>query len=234
MAKLTGQRVWLLSTSRKLGWPLTCSHTGSLIIKWDNGAYEWKDIKFTKNVTEGRGQLSQVFSCSPLGGDLLLVNRLDQVSLHTRKRCRGEQSFHDALSKLLGELDANYVLPNHSDDSIGLRPFIEQLISCSGYTSEVQLFSELIRARCSQLSLPMRALSALLDKENMDNFGHELLCPVTCLKYSNLTLGVIEKGKGKNNVTTYFYAYNTISGCVECRHDSGYRILSNGQVSRNE
>ena len=206
----------------------------SLIIRWNNGAYEWKDIKFTKNVTEGRGQLSQVFSCSPLGGDLLLVNRLDQVSLHTRKRCCGEQSFHDALSKLLGELDANYVLPNHSDDSIGLRPFIEQLISCSGYTSEVQLFSELIRARCSQLSLPMRALSALLDKENMDNFGHELLCPVTCLKYSNLTLGVIEKGKGKNNVTTYFYAYNTISGCVECRHDSGYRILSNGQVSRNE
>jgi len=140
---------------------------------------------------------SHPFSGSPQRGSALNI-------LPGRKIVRG-RSFQYALMLVLSELDERYVDNKGADDPLGLLNFLEEM-SCS--PRRLTLFSDRVQAKCTELTHQFRTLWVLLNTKSMAELNHTLLCPLTCLKYQNIKLGVFERVG--NRRTTSFYWFNKV------------------------
>ena len=184
-----------------------------------DGTYNW--IKILKHHHPSSG----VNSISPLGGNVQKVSKLTLVSPGMKKGT-SKTNFHESISKLLKAMDVNYMEDDdvNEDDNFGLRPFLNELSSSRHVPNRFQGFHKDVVLQCGTLGMSLRTVSSLLKDGDLKLMCHRFLCPIICLKYSNLTLGVIENVDGAKS--TYFYAYNSLVKQVCCVKHKGICILT--------
>ena len=170
------------------------------------------------------GKNSTANSFSPIGGAFREVHRLKDILPH-KKQSRLCKSFYKVLEKLLNELDEHYTEESEFDreDPLGFRLFMSE-ISCSRDDSlDFEGFHKDVVVQCPMLGMSMRVLSKYLNDADLHVLDHKFLCPITCLKYSNLTFGVIDSTNGTK--ITYYYGHNVPDQQVVCLKHPGYCIL---------
>jgi hypothetical protein len=210
----------------------------STVIKLEsNNVYKWKEHANTMNITTPMTVTTPrgLFQISPLGGRTTVSQTLTTVP--NRKMSNGRKkpkSCYTALSKLLNEPDSGYL--EHSEDTpdpFGLLPFLDELISAA---NDFYGFHSDTINQCKHLAMPLGAILAHLKNMDPEQWSHNILCPITCLKYNNLTLAVFvttvntkeeKETKKKKEKKTYFYAFNSLSGQVESRtYNDGFVTLT--------
>lgn len=195
----------------------------SLTIVLRKNKYEWNDIQNHVTPPMSIGQPNDLFSASPFGGG---THASKNLSIVPNRRHKRHQHFYTALSVLLKELDQHYLENHGNEESIGILQFLEEL------ASNTMGFGDLdgsVIEQCPELGLPLNTLVTYLNNTVTSLWSHTLVCPLTCLKYNNLTLGVFERGE--NTKKTYFYAFNPLSRKVECKTVVDYcRLVNRRQV----
>ena len=207
------------------------NHTKSLCIRLrEDGIYEW--IKIDTNHSAAlqprhRGPDRYSLSCSPVGGAISQKKCLTEVGRHFQSTWK--KHCHDALFAILKKLDQRYsenlLHKQHNDDSLGLRSFMDELESCHPSLKQFTGFDATVVEQCSELGMSIPMLTQMLNSGQWEQFGYKILCPIACLKFSNLIIGVLEFEHRKKS--TYFYAYDPCSRSVVCRVCEGYCVLAN-------
>ncbi len=179
----------------------------------------WKESNYNSLSNKRKHIPSQI-----LGGRIAKMTKLSSIPL--RKRAKKGQSFYKALSILLQAIDSNYQdeFENMNNDYFGLGLFLEEVSVCNSISDGQKLFAKSTIENCAELNAPLRVLAQWLLHEELSQYSHHFICPLICLKFSNLIFGVFEYvGKSK---TTYFYAFDHKTLKVECKKYSGYCKLS--------
>ena len=184
-----------------------------------DGKYKWI------NLCSGHSSRFCINSMSPVGGMVKTVTNLTLVAPNLTKSTN-HKNFHDSISKLLKAMDENYMEDGRleEDDSLGLKTFFNQLSSSRQLSKHFEGFHKDVVLQCATLGMSLRTVSTLLNDGDLSLMGHEFLSPIICLKYSNLTLGVIENIDRKK--TTHFYAFNSLTNQVVCVKHRGICLLT--------
>ena len=194
-----------------------------------DGIYEWIEINTSHSAALQPRHCepdSYSFSCSPVGGPISQKKCLNEA---WKFRSTWRSHCHAALVATLKNLDPRYSEnlrhKQHQDDSLGLRSFMDELESCHPYLKKFTGFDATVVEQCSLLGMSIRMLTQMLNRGEWEKFGYKILCPIACLKFSNLTIGVVDLEPKKKS--TYFYAYDPCLRRVVCRACEGYCVLGN-------
>lgn len=194
-------------------------HASLILTLGTNNTYEWNECKHRQDLQASIIPPNDLFVVGPLGGRTKVSQALNTVK---NRRPQKQQNFYTALSKLLAELDSNYLENRDKNtDFFDLLPFLEELQS-SDYSFGG--FHKNAIDLCPHLAMPLGQLLSHIRKIPFHQWCHKIICPLTCMKHHNLTLAVFEC---INRIkVTYFYSFNTTLGQVECkRYDGGYTTL---------
>ena len=202
--------------------PLDCTE---IIYLDKSNHYELRELKRLPPTSLSPNESTDhVFSTSPIGGRLS-PKPISLKNLPNKKSCSGEKCFYNAISKLLEYLDPKYLeVKEHSNfDTLDMKTYLQELSIGSGTMHLCEFISTNITKKCKELEMSIHMLRKIFETGTNQFTSHDLIVPLICLKFVNLSFGVFENKDRKK--TSYFYAFNCLSGKVECRIEDGYHIL---------
>ena len=206
-----------------------------VIVQREDSILEWMDVT-TKSIPVSKFVGSNTFQSTNAIGmkgnetqtalQGMTVKKINLSSIPNRKRGRKGQSFYSAMLKQMSSIDPDYIEGVKSDeDSLGLLSFMEELSVMMINSRWDSCFHPSVTENCAELKMPLKVLAKQMKENGFGNYNHNMMCPIACMKYSNMIIGVHEyKDKCKSS---YFYALNQQSLKVECRKEVGYCLLSN-------
>ena len=134
---------------------------------------------------------------------------------------------HEALSQLLIGFDKDYG-DHTAEDALGLRSFMETLSSSDKEPAEpLGTFHSSIVERCTDFILPTYALCSTLKDKPWAQVHHFLICPIVCLKFPNLKIGVIDA----LDKHSYFYFFDPLEKKVTLQAYKGYWALQDCKLT---
>ena len=161
------------------------------------------------------------FCFDPTGGRIRSAKSLKKVS--NLIPAPAGQSFYSALSKLLKMLDRNYVVNKEKgSDHFGL---IDMLKELSSVPREFSGFDQSTLDSCSWRWDTVGALLRSLQQVPPSDWPHSIICALTCLKYSNLTLAVFDNSSGQPKKTVCYFFDKVCSQVVTKLLGQSYTIL---------
>lgn len=198
------------------------------IIHREDHVYEWVDFKEPAprewNQSTKTSSAANPGNYSPIGGRI--TGQVNLSSIPVRRRGKPGQSLHMAICKMLLEVDDSYIDNNEPiNDPLCLIHFLKELSHSRKERKEFDGFHQSTVQNCPELNMPLKMLLHHIVTIKLDNLKHHILCPLICLKYQNLILGVLQYDESKTKMT-YFYGYNGRSENVECKSHQGYRQLT--------
>ena len=167
--------------------------------------------KRTRTRPASRQRTSHEFSIFSGAGGRLKRSRSSRI-IPQRRQVRRPQSFYTAMMRLVKEVDQHYVSSEASNsDHFGLLDMLKEL---SSVPRDFCGFHESTLNCCDELNRSVGSVTQSLEDKPLSNWSHKVVCPLTCLKFANLTFAVFEY-LGRRDKNTYIYSFNQALGQVE-------------------